>query len=682
VRLSWILLASCLCQAQFKTTTQLVVETVTVKDKSGKPITGLTAKDFVLTEDGVAQEIKFFEFQKLDTAQATEPIVVTTKPTPLARLTRTQISGESPGDFKYRDRRLLGLYFDLTAMQVPDQLRAFEAAKRFVRTQMTAADLMAIMAFQGGSVQVFQDFTGDRSKLLSVIETLIVGEDENAPSDSSDASRADTGAAFGQNDSEFNIFFTDRPLAALQTAASMLGRLSEKKSLLYFASGLRLNGTNNQAQLNATINSAIRAGVSFWPIDARGLVAASPLGDATRGSPGGQAMYTGAAANAVVNNLQRSQDTLWTLAADTGGKAFLDSNDLERGIVNAQRAVESYYVLGYNTTNSNEDEKFRKIQISLKSNENAVLDYRKGYYGSKKFQKFTSADKERQLEDALRLGDPVTDLTIAMETGYFQLNRAEYYVPVVLKIPGSELVLARRGGAERTLIDFLGEVKDEYGTTISNIRDKVDIKLSGATAAELTRRPIEYDTGFTLLPGKYRIKFLARDAETGRMGTYETAFVIPNLNRETQRIPISSVVLSSQRVDMREALFNAAKDKTAQAQYPNPLVHEGIKLIPSVTRVFSKSKDMYVYLQTHQQEAEPARPMFTYVTLYRGAEKVFESTPFGTIDVQQNRLKTIPMQLQLPLSSLEPGEYLCQVTVLDPKSQKAAYWQAPVFLVP
>ncbi len=64
------------------------------------------------------------------------------------------------------------------------------------------------------------------------------------------------------------------------------------------------------------------------------------------------------------------------------------------------------------------------------------------------------------------LGDPITELTIAMEVNYFQLNRAEYFVPMAVKIPGSELALARRGGAEHTLIDFIGEIKDEYGTTI------------------------------------------------------------------------------------------------------------------------------------------------------------------------------------------------------------------------
>src|SRR5439155_6671326 len=189
------------------------------------------------------------------------------------------------------------------------------------------------------------------------------------------------------------------------------------------------------------------------------------------------------------------------------------------------------------------------IKITLKETPSAKLDYRSGYYGGKTFNKFTTADKERQLEDALMLGDPITDLTIAMELNYFQLNRAEYFVPVTVKIPGSELVPARSGGEERTLIDFIGEVRDDYGSPIQNLRDKVDIKLSGETASELSRRPIEYDTGFTLLPGKYVIKFLARDSETGRIGTYQTTFVIPNLMKEDKRIPISSVVLSSQRVD-------------------------------------------------------------------------------------------------------------------------------------
>lgn len=666
--------------ATFQTGTQLVVEPVTVTDKSGKPIENLTAKDFTVTEDGMPQTIRFFEFQKLKQPSGAEPVKEIGPVQPLAKYPRTQISPESAGKIRYQDRRLLALYFDMSMMPVADQLRAFEAAQKFIRTQMSPSDLIAIMMYQGGGVQVLQDFTDDRERLLSIVETLIVGEDQDSVVNENDAGAADTGAAFGQDDSEFNIFNTDRQLSALQTAAKMLGMLSEKKALLYFASGLRLNGVDNQAQLHATINAAIRAGVSFWPIDARGLVAQAPLGDATKGSPGGIGMYTGASALAVTTNFQRSQDTLWALASDTGGKALLDYNDLASGIVQAEQAVSSYYILGYYTTNPNLDGKFRRIKISLNGNLAANLDYRQGYFAGKQFGKFTKAEKERQLEDALMLGDPVTELTIAMEVDYFQLNRAEYFVPVVVKIPGSELVLAKRGGAEHTLLDFIGEIKDEYGSTISNVRDKVDIKLSDATAAELAKRPIEYDTGFTLLPGKYRIKILARDAETGRIGTYEMPFTIPNLNKEDKRIPISSVVLSSQRVDLRDALYTA-KDKL-KSDTVNPLVQEGEKLIPSVTHVFSKSKDMYVYLQAYEQDAQTTRPVVAFITFYRGQVKAFETPPVQVSAGQDNRLKTMPLRFSVSLSDLTPGRYTCQVTVVDPTGQKAAFWQAPVMLVP
>src|SRR5581483_10479188 len=319
---------------------------------------------------------------------------------------------------------------------------------------------------------------------------LIVGEGQGFEESPNDPSSADTGAAFGQDDSEFNIFNTDRQLSALQTAAKMLGQLNEKKSLVYFASGLRLNGLNNQAQLRATINSAIRAGVSFWPIDARGLVAEAPMGDATKGSPGNIGMYSGTAALANTTNFQQSQDSLYALASDTGGKALFDSNDLERGIVQAEQAVPSYYIIGYYSANAAQDGKFRRIKISLNGGLEAKLDYRQGYFASKQFSKFTAADKERQLEDALMLPDPITELTIAMEIDYFQMNRAEYFVPIVVKIPGRELALAKKGGAERTMIDFIGEIKDAFVTTMSNVRDKVNVKLTDATAAELAKRPI------------------------------------------------------------------------------------------------------------------------------------------------------------------------------------------------
>ena len=679
---------------KFQANTQLVIETVTVRDKNGKPVEGLTAKDFTITEDGVAQTISFCEFQKLDEAQgdfsqliagpapAAEPAAApaAAPPAPPAiavpGVTAHQITPERPGDIRYRDRRLMAMYFDMSAMPVPDQVRAEAAAFKFIRTQMLPADLMAILSFDGASVKVLQDFTDNKEDLQTVINKLFV-VDEGLGENANDDSTADTGAAFGEDDSEFNLFTTDRQLGALQTAVKMLGQLNEKKVLVYFASGLQLNGIDNQAQFQATTNAAIRANVSFYPVDARGLVAQSPLGDATHGSPGGMGMYSGMSAMANTNNFQKSQDTLYALAADTGGKALLDNNDLSQGVVQAQRAISSYYIVGYYSANTAMDGRFRRIKITL-ADASLKLDYRQGYYAGKEFKKFTTVDKERQLIDALMLGDPITELTIAMEVNYFQLNSAEYFVPVVAKIPGSELALARKGGAEHTLIDFIGEVKDEYNVTVANVRDKVDIKLSGATAAQLAKQPIQYDTGFTLLPGTYSLKFLARDDETGRIGTYLNKFVVPNLNKELKRIPISSVVLSGQRVDMRDSLFTAGKDKTPAV---NPLIRNGQKLIPSVTRVFSRSRDMYVYLQAYERGVTTMQPLVAFVTFYRGQNKAFETAPLPVTEGMDPKSKAVPLGFSLALNKLQPGRYNCQVTVVDTTGQKAAFWQAPVMLV-
>jgi len=199
----------------------------------------------------------------------------------------------------------------------------------------------------------------------------------------------------------------------------------------------------------------------------------------------------------------------------------------------------------------------------------------------------------------------------------------------------------------------------------------------------LAKRPVEYDTGFTLLPGKYTIKFLARDDETGRIGTFQTPFVIPNLNKEEKHITISSVVLSGQRADLKDAIYNAAKAKErAKDEAANPLVLNGQKLIPSVTRVFSKSRDLYVYLQAYEQGVTSVQPLIAFVSFYQGQTKVFETQPMEITNAMSNSLKTMPLRFSIGLSQLPAGDYNCQVTVLNPTGQKSAFWQAPITLVP
>ena len=151
------------------------------------------------------------------------------------------------------------------------------------------------------------------------------------------------------------------------------------------------------------------------------------------------------------------------------------------------------------------------------------------------------------------------------------------------------------------------------------------------------------------------------------------------MNKEQKRVPISSVVLSSQRMDMRDALFTAGRTRRRRV---NPLVQDGQKLIPSVTRVFSRSRDMYVYLQAYERGQATTQPLVAFVTFYRGQTKAFETPPLPVTEGMDPKSKAVPLRFSLALNKLQPGRYNCQVTVVDPTSQKAAFWQAPVMLVP
>ena len=278
------------------------------------------------------------------------------------------------------------------------------------------------------------------------------------------------------------------------------------------------------------------------------------------------------------------------------------------------------------------------------------------------------------------LGDPMTDLSIAMELNYFRLARDRYFVPVTVKVPGSELELAKHGGAESTKIDWIGEVKDAAGKVQGNVSDISEIKLKGETVGQLSKRSLAYNTGFTLAPGKYTLKVLARENQTGKMGTFESKFVIPDLTAEQKRLPISSVVLSNQREDLSAAVFNAERNRRLTSS--DPLVQENKRLIPSVTRVFRKEQEMFVYLEAYEPAAQTTQPLIATVSFYRNKVKAFETAPLQVTEGLNANSKALPLKFSVPLAKLQPGRYECQVSVLDPGAQKFNFWRAPVIVLP
>ncbi|WP_321472730.1 VWA domain-containing protein [uncultured Paludibaculum sp.] len=635
----------------FRSDTRLVIRAVKVRDGQGRAVEGLAAGDFTVTENGAPQRIAVCEFQRTADADDATAIAAVEQPT-----------AARPA------RRLLVLYFDLDGIGRRSLGRAFAAAGNFVERRVSSSDAVAVMANMRGNLRMIQDFTSDRGLLLTALGNLAKPDEELVDPESN--------FTFGANNGEFNVFATDRRLAALERAARLLEKTRERKALIYFAAGWGLQEGRNLAEMRALVNAARRANVEIYPIDTRGLVAEPLLGDASVASAGGVEVYSGAAVAARTEFFEQSQDALYSLAADTGGKAWLNNNDLQAGIEQARRLYSSYYLIGYYSTHTEADGKFRRIAIRLPGREHLKLEYGDGYFGEKVFERMTAADRERHLEDAFALESPITEIPLAAAINYFQLNPDEYYVPVVVNIAGAELMTGRKPGDGRAELDLIGEIKDSNGSTVKTLRDRVTVKLDAARRQKLASGLVEYDTGYTLLPGEYALKLLVRDGETGRIGTLIRRFVIPNLN---QMGPMrwSSLVLGGTRVRMGEAIYSAGRDKR---QATNPLVAGGRKLVPSVTRVFDGDSSMVIYVEVYRPESSAPGPVTAYVGLYRGGTKVFETSPTEFRAPEGTRLKTARIELEAPLAALGAGRYDCQVSLIDRRSGRTLFWRAPVWV--
>jgi hypothetical protein len=198
-----------------------------------------------------------------------------TKPDPSRLLAQTQTAPARPAETSPAQApqapaaaapsRLLTLFFDLNSMDAQTLVRAREAAVKFVQTQAIPSDRIAVVMYTS-KLNVLMDFTNNQDSILAALGMI------------STADAGNTGTGNPVAGTEFNIFTVDRQLAALEDAMKLLGALPEKKALIYFAKGLQAGGVDNQAQLGATINAAVRANVSIWPIDvgASGLVTLSP----------------------------------------------------------------------------------------------------------------------------------------------------------------------------------------------------------------------------------------------------------------------------------------------------------------------------------------------------------------------------------------------------------------------
>ena len=405
-----------------------------------------------------------------------------------------------------------------------------------------------------------------------------------------------------------------------------------------------------------------------------------PGGDATQSGAAGNNLYNGVGQNRVKENFNNQQETLATLALDTGGKALLDSNDLTDGMRQVQHDLNSYYVLTYVSSNTAQDGRYRRIQVKLAPRLAALrakLDYRQGYYGPTTFAHMRDEDKEAQLSQALISDNPITDLPMAVEVDYFRLDKTKYFVPITVKIAGSALTFHKKGAKQATELDFIAEVRDYKSRLAATVRDTIPLKVASDVAGQVIQRSVQYDTGVTLAPGKYQLRFVARENGEGKVGTFETPFTVPDLSSDNA-LRVSSVIFSDQRGPVSEQVGGVKNSQKLLAN--NPLIQGGQRLVPNVTKVFSAGQKMLVYTEVYDPKIPDGLPenfrradVAVSLALYNSTRKILETEPLEATRLLANRSATLPVWLQVPTAGIKPGRYEAQVNLIDEFGRKFAF---------
>jgi VWFA-related protein len=656
----------------FRGGVDLVLVDVVVRDKTGATVKDLTANDFDLVEDGVRQQITTFAVEDIGTDApalngATVLSTVTSRPEDHGNTSSTGTSPNlAPEDLA--GHRLLTLLFDTSSMQPEDAQRAVDAAVNWVDTQMTAADLVAVATI-GSRLTIQTDFTsskedvhaalvafsGGTSTAFSPVDSSTVATDEAVASSTDATNPEDTSAQ------ELDTFNNDVRLRALRTLADALRPIQQKKAIIYFSAGMQRNGTDNQVELRAAVNASVRANVAIYPVDARGLQAIVPGGDARQRSQGGVGAFSGRNITNQFTQLAAQQETLTTLASDTGGTAFTDTNDFAEAFSKVVKDISSYYILGFASTNLSKDGRFRRISVRMRNRVGLKVEARDGYYADRDFAHTGKSDRETQLQDQLMARIAATDVPMFVTTGWFRLAADRYYVPITVAMPGSALPPSN----DKMSVDVAGLIRDERGLPVGRIRDTLTVPA--ASANRLTARQVLYQAGTTLPPGRFSLKIVVRENTTGQMGAFEASIIVPEL--KTAPVKVSSIVLSTQ-----------LKPATA-AKGPDPLSRDGVELVPNLTHIVRRDQKLYVYYEVYEPVLEGGTPhLRTSLAFYRGKVKVFETPIVERTMMDAADRRAARFQFELPSESLKPGPYTCQVNVIDANAGRFAFPRVDLYV--
>jgi VWFA-related protein len=671
--------------------TELVQTDVMVFDKQGRFVKDLTRDNFELRIDGKPRPIQAFE---LITAGSDEESQLA------AARGATTVNLQRPVPL---DRgRVVFFYVDDFHMDPASFPMARKVITHFIDKEMGQNDQVAISSATG-QVGFLQQLTNDRAVLRAAVARLNARGYSTRDMDRPPMSEFHA-VLIDRNDRDVLEFFVTetmrqnpglsrdsaahivrgRASAIIQQAAmfntnTLVGLerlvrgakdLPGRKVVFFLSGGFLIENRRGDSftKIRDVTNAAAKSGVVIYSMDTRGLVAS--LTDASTEAPFDP---TGRLISSSQGELTATQDGMHALAADTGGKAIFNTNDLTQGLAPALKETSVYYLLAWKPdTEAQKEKRFRNLEVKLVNRPNLTVRVRKGYSdvepepvaaaqpaASPAPVKSTPA----KLRESIAAAYPQRGLPILMSADFYDVAGKGPTLSTAIQIPVEFLAFSEpTNGKSTATVDVSGVFFDDKGTAKASFLERIVATSMLPSSTSLADRDITFTYPAKLAPGLYQVRVAARDDKSGRIGSAHAWFEIPDLAQK--KLTMSSVLLGERRQQQQQPLTTVSSSAPATI---NPIAM-------SASHRFQRDSMLrfLVFAYNAVPSTTDQKPdVAIQVQVVRDDQPVI-TTALRKIAMDQNTdLTRLPYAAEIPLNDLPTGRYQLHVTLIDRVSKQS-----------
>lgn len=646
--------------------TQLVQVDAVVTDKKGNHIENLTADDFEMFVDGKKQDLTHFRHVSLPPVKRELPPVKKSDAPPApANMPTKQIEPREV-------RRTIAFVVDDLGLSFTSTERVRETLRQFLDRQMQPGDLVAIIR-TGRGLGMLEQFTSDKRILYSAIEKLMwnpLSRDmvpnfgsEGSLTDSEDSqqSTSDQQSIDTSMDSFRNTLFATGTLGAINFVVNGLRGLPGRKSVILLSDGFRIYPPSNNANdpdavaqsemvqqaLKQLVEMSNRSSVVIYSMDAKGLMPLVPGGE-TGGRPTGDSY-----AQAMQDNQEALEGPV-SLAAQTGGFATFNNNDLNLGIQEALYDQQSYYLLGFDPDDDKFDRKQHKIKVTVKRPELRVRA-RQGFYGvSDEEPHEVEKTRGQQIFGALLSPLGVRELNLRMTPYYFNSDKEGSLVRTLFHIDSAKLNFKDAPDGKKAInLDLAAFAFDDKGTAVDLNTRHVALTFDEAQYKQVMSEGLTYRADFPIKkPGAYQFRAVLRDAASGKLGTASQFITVPDLSKS--RLAMSGLVLSLPKAEGEKESITDLRTTPYVRNFP------GSGWIKYGAAIYNSTVDK-----------KTGQPQLTVQAEIYHDGKLLKQLPPKPIELPAKaNSKRFDFVGQMLLTNFQPGDYLLRVIVTDALAKK------------